>query len=99
MRAADSRTQGGLRVLARGGGKGTLLPRRDAADGVETVYTLASSRTTARSQTRVSVLCPVATALLGYRGGDALEWRVPGGVRILRTLEVHALAKAGGRCP
>lgn len=38
----------------------------------------------------VSVLAPIGTALLGYRTGDVIEWRVPKGVRRLRILGVHA---------
>lgn len=29
---------------------------------------------------RISVLAPIGTALIGYRNGDTVEWKVPGGV-------------------
>lgn len=35
-------------------------------------------------QGKISVLAPIGTALLGYRVGDILEWKVPGGVRRLK---------------
>jgi regulator of nucleoside diphosphate kinase len=34
---------------------------------------------------RLSVLAPLGTALLGYREGDELDWRMPGGMRRLRV--------------
>jgi regulator of nucleoside diphosphate kinase len=33
---------------------------------------------------RVSVLAPLGTALLGYREGDVVEWKMPGGLRRVR---------------
>ncbi len=33
---------------------------------------------------KISVLAPIGTALLGYRVGDTVEWRVPGGLRRFR---------------
>jgi regulator of nucleoside diphosphate kinase len=33
----------------------------------------------------LSVLAPLGTALLGYREGDEIDWRLPGGVRELRV--------------
>jgi regulator of nucleoside diphosphate kinase len=35
-------------------------------------------------QGKISVLAPIGTALLGYRVGDILEWKVPGGLRCLK---------------
>lgn len=40
------------------------------------------------SVNRISVLAPVGTAILGYRVGDVVEWRVPAGLRRLRVDEV-----------
>jgi len=37
---------------------------------------------------RLSVLAPIGTALLGYREGDEVEWRTPGGLRRLRIEKV-----------
>jgi regulator of nucleoside diphosphate kinase len=33
---------------------------------------------------KISVLAPIGTALLGYRTGSEIEWRVPGGIRRFR---------------
>ena len=42
----------------------------------------------ARSAHPLSVLAPLGTALLGYRAGDTVEWRVPKGQRRLKVIEV-----------
>jgi regulator of nucleoside diphosphate kinase len=36
----------------------------------------------------LSVLAPLGTALLGYREGDHIDWRLPGGVRELRVEKI-----------
>ncbi len=38
---------------------------------------------------RVSVLAPLGTALLGFREGDLVHWRMPGGLRRLQIERVH----------
>jgi regulator of nucleoside diphosphate kinase len=37
---------------------------------------------------RISVLAPIGTAILGYRLGDTIEWPVPAGVRRIRLEDV-----------
>ena len=37
---------------------------------------------------RISVLAPLGTALLGFREGDEVEWRMPGGLRHQRVERV-----------
>jgi regulator of nucleoside diphosphate kinase len=44
----------------------------------------------------VSVLAPIGTAMLGYRVGDVIEWRVPKGIRRLKILEVLYQPEAAG---
>ncbi len=46
---------------------------------------------------RISVLAPLGTAILGYRAGDTIEWRVPGGLRRLRVIEVMFQPEAYAR--
>ena len=41
-----------------------------------------------RTEHSISVLAPIGTAMLGYRVGDVVEWRVPRGIRRLKILEV-----------
>jgi len=42
------------------------------------------------------VLAPIGTAMLGYRVGDIIEWRVPKGIRRLKVLEVVYQPEAAG---
>src|SRR5574340_1461367 len=44
----------------------------------------------------VSVLAPIGTAMLGYRVGDVIEWRVPKGIRRLKVLEIIYQPEAAG---
>jgi regulator of nucleoside diphosphate kinase len=48
---------------------------------------------------RISVLAPIGTALLGYRRGDVVEWRVPQGRRRLLITKVVQHQPAYGAEP
>jgi regulator of nucleoside diphosphate kinase len=48
------------------------------------------------SENRISVLAPLGTALLGYREGDVVEWRVPAGIKRLRVDQVLYQPEAAG---
>jgi regulator of nucleoside diphosphate kinase len=50
----------------------------------------------ARTENSLSVLAPIGTAILGYRVGSVIEWRVPRGVRRLKVLEVLYQPEAAG---
>ena len=41
------------------------------------------------AERRISVLSPLGTALIGFRRGELVEWRMPGGMRKFRILEVE----------
>jgi regulator of nucleoside diphosphate kinase len=41
---------------------------------------------------RISVLAPIGTALLGYRIGDIVKWRVPSGKRRFEIVDVVQMA-------
>ena len=49
-----------------------------------------------RFDNSVSVLAPIGTAMLGYRVGDVIEWRVPKGMRRLKIVEVLYQPEAAG---
>ena len=61
---------------------------RDLDTGGEIVLTLVFPRDANVDQQRVSVLAPLGTAILGYRGGDIIEWQMPGGTRRLEVERV-----------
>lgn len=39
-------------------------------------------------QKKISILTPMAAALIGFRKGDEVEWRMPSGLKKYRVLEV-----------
>ena len=47
-------------------------------------------------QGKISVLAPIGTALLGYRVGDIVEWKVPGGLRRLKVERILYQPEAAG---
>ena len=47
-------------------------------------------------QGKISVLAPVGTALLGYRVGDTIAWKVPGGLRRLKIERILYQPEAAG---
>lgn len=52
-------------------------------------YTIVYPEYADSSKNKISVLAPVGTALLGYKVGDIIEWKVPAGKR--RFLVQHIL--------
>jgi regulator of nucleoside diphosphate kinase len=55
-------------------------------------YTLVVAPDDDTPEPALSVFSPLGTALLGYRAGNELAWRMPGGVRRLRILTVTQAA-------
>ena len=68
---------------------------RDLDSGDEAVYKLIFPTQTP-TRNSVSILAPIGTALLGYRVGDVIEWRVPKGIRRLEVLEILYQPEAAG---
>lgn len=56
-------------------------------DEVET-YTLVYPNQANIAEGKLSILAPIGTAILGYRVGDVVRWRVPSGRRRLQVEEV-----------
>jgi regulator of nucleoside diphosphate kinase len=67
----------------------SVVTVRDAESGVHSEYTLVLPSQADIAEGRISVLAPLGTALLGYRVGDVVEWRMPGGLRRLRIEAVQ----------
>lgn len=70
---------------------------RDMTSGEEQVMTLVFPSQADYGAGRISVLAPIGTALLGYKEGDVIEWRVPRGVRVFRVEEVLYQPEAAAR--
>ncbi len=68
---------------------------KDLDSGDVKVYRLVFPAQT-RTENSISVLAPIGTAMLGYRVGDVIEWRVPKGIRRLKVLEVVYQPEAAG---
>lgn len=68
---------------------------KDLDSGDVKVYRLVFP-TQARTENGVSILAPIGTAILGYRVGDIIEWRVPRGIKRLKVLEVLYQPEAAG---
>ena len=62
----------------------------------EMVYTLVFPQQADITQSRISVLAPIGTAMLGYRVGDTFAWQVPDGVRRLQVKQVLYQPEASG---
>ena len=47
-------------------------------------------------QGKISILAPIGTALLGYKVGDIIEWKVPAGLTKLKIEEILYQPEAAG---
>jgi regulator of nucleoside diphosphate kinase len=47
-------------------------------------------------ENRISIFSPVATALIGYKIGDEIEWLVPGGMTKIRIDDIIYQPEAAG---
>jgi len=70
----------------------------DVGSNRSMIYTLVFPSEANLDEGRISILAPVATALLGFRAGDMVEWPTPGGTRRLQIEDVlyQPEAAAGG---
>ena len=65
----------------------------DIASGKRHEIDLVSPDDADVSANRISVFAPLGTALLGYREGDEVEWKLPVGLRRLRVERVFQIAE------
>lgn len=107
----STRDQESLRMLANELDRAEIVqPHEISADAVtmhsqvlvqdldrqaEFAYTLVFPPDADIAQGKISILAPIATALLGYREGDAVEWPTPGGRRRLKVSRVYQPEAAG----
>lgn len=69
---------------------------KDLDSGEELLYTLVFPHDARLEDNRISILAPVGTALLGYRVGDTITWKVPGGMRKLKVKKILYQPEAAG---
>ena len=70
---------------------------KDLDTNQDKVYTLVFPSEAKLEQQKISVLAPIGTAILGYRAGDTVEWRVPGGIKRVRIEEILYQPEAEGQ--
>jgi regulator of nucleoside diphosphate kinase len=68
----------------------------DLDTGEEMVYMLVFPQDADIDQSKISILAPIGTAMLGYRVGDVFTWQVPDGARRLRVKEILYQPEAAG---
>ena len=61
---------------------------KDLDSGEEVVYSLVFPGDANVAENKISVLAPIGTALIGYRVGDPIEWKVPRGLKRLKIEEI-----------
>jgi regulator of nucleoside diphosphate kinase len=69
---------------------------KDLDSKEETLYTLVYPAEANLLEDKISVLAPVGTAILGFREGDVLEWKVPDGIVKLKVEKLLYQPEAAG---
>ena len=68
----------------------------DLDTGEEMIFTLVFPADADIMASKISVLAPIGTAMLGYRVGDKFTWEVPDGERTLQVKELLYQPEAAG---
>jgi regulator of nucleoside diphosphate kinase len=68
----------------------------DLDTGEEMIFTLVFPAQADIAESKISVLAPIGTAMLGYRVGDTFTWEVPDGERTLEVKELLYQPEAAG---
>ncbi len=74
----------------------STVKMRDLDSGQEMVFSVVLPSNADISQGKISLLAPVGSALLGYRSGDVVEWRVPAGLKRLKIEKVLYQPESAG---
>ena len=68
----------------------------DLEAGTTHTYTIVFPADADYERGKISILAPLGTALLGYRIGDVVNWKMPGGIRQLRIDAIVYQPEAAG---
>ncbi|MCP4650490.1 MAG: nucleoside diphosphate kinase regulator [PVC group bacterium] len=60
------------------------------------IYCLVFPDNANATEGKISILAPIGTALLGYKTGDIIKWKVPGGIAKLKVEEILYQPEATG---
>ncbi|MDD3653557.1 MAG: nucleoside diphosphate kinase regulator [Desulfotomaculaceae bacterium] len=69
---------------------------RELESGEEMIYTLVYPADADLTKDKISVLAPVGTAILGFREGDIIDWKVPDGLVKLEVKKILYQPEAAG---
>lgn len=69
---------------------------KDMDDNEEMTYTLVFPAHADMNQNKLSILAPIGTALIGYKEGSIIEWKVPSGVQRIKVEKVLYQPEAEG---
>ena len=69
---------------------------KDLDSGEEMIYTLVYPADANLMEDKISVLAPVGMAILGFRSGDVVDWKVPDGLVKLKVEKILYQPEAVG---
>jgi regulator of nucleoside diphosphate kinase len=69
---------------------------RDMDDNEEMTYTLVFPAHADMNHNKLSILAPIGTALIGYKEGSVIEWKVPSGIQRIKIEKVLYQPEAEG---
>lgn len=74
----------------------TMVSFRDEVEEEDFIYTIVYPEQSDIEHGKLSVLAPIGTALLGYRAGDKVSWKVPAGVKTFSIEKILYQPEADG---
>lgn len=74
----------------------SMVRLKDLDTGEEMIYTLVYPADAELAEDKISIMAPVGTAILGYREGDVVKWKVPGGLVQLSVESILYQPEASG---
>lgn len=74
----------------------SMVCLKDLGSREEMMYTLVFPDSADISKNKISILAPIGTALIGYKVGDIIEWKVPAGLRKIKVEKILYQPEAAG---